>query len=94
MAKGKSAEWLTEDGLLILKGLERDGCSDKQIYERIGISKQTYYSRFLGAQTNIQTNYSQSKETLVLRFSVLGLTCLKHLDNSFLRNIVKRRIMC
>ena len=43
MAKGKSAEWLTEDGLLILKGLERDGCSDKQIYERIGISKQTFY---------------------------------------------------
>ena len=53
MAKGKSAEWFTEDGLLILKGLARDGCSDKQIYERIGISKQTYYSRFLGAQTNI-----------------------------------------
>ena len=43
MAKGKSAEWLTEDGLLILKGLARDGCSDKQIYERIGISKQTFY---------------------------------------------------
>ncbi len=43
MAKGKSAEWLTEDGLLILKGLARDGCSDKQIYGRIGISKQTFY---------------------------------------------------
>ncbi len=43
MAKGKSAEWLTEDGLLTLKGLARDGCSDKQIYDKIGISKQTFY---------------------------------------------------
>lgn len=42
-AKGKSAQWLTEEGLLKLKELARGGYSDRQIYEEIGISKQTFY---------------------------------------------------
>lgn len=43
MAKGKSAGWLTEEGLLQIKGMARDGYSDKDIFESIGISKQTFY---------------------------------------------------
>lgn len=42
-ARGKFAEWLTEDGLLRIKGMSRDGFTDIQIYETIGISRQTFY---------------------------------------------------
>lgn len=49
MAKGKYQEWLTEDGLLILKGWARDGLTDIEIAKKIGISQDTFYrwvSRF------------------------------------------------
>lgn len=42
-AKGKYREWLTEDGLLTLKGWAREGLSDRQIAENIGISRGTFY---------------------------------------------------
>ena len=42
-ARGKFAEWLTEDGLLRIKGMSRDGFTDVQIYQTIGISRQTFY---------------------------------------------------
>ena len=42
-AKGKYKEWLTEDGLLTLKGWAREGLTDKQIAENIGISRGTFY---------------------------------------------------
>ena len=29
MAKGKYAEWITEDGLLLLEGWARDGLTDE-----------------------------------------------------------------
>ena len=44
MAKGKYQEWLTDDGLLILKGYARDGLTDLEIAKKIGISKQTFYN--------------------------------------------------
>lgn len=43
MAKGKYQEWLTEDGLTMLRGWARDGLTDKQIADKIGITKQTLY---------------------------------------------------
>ena len=43
MAKGKYAEWITEDGLLLLEGWARDGCNDDQIAGKIGISRSTFY---------------------------------------------------
>lgn len=49
MAKGKYQEWLTDDGLLILKGWARDGLTDEEIAKRIGISSKTlyeWYNRF------------------------------------------------
>lgn len=39
--KGKYAEWITEDGLLMVKGWARDGLSNVQIADRIGISQST-----------------------------------------------------
>lgn len=43
MAKGKYHEWLTEEGLLLLSGWARDGLTDKEIAERIGITTTTLY---------------------------------------------------
>ena len=43
MAKGKYAEWLTPDGLLLLEGWARDGLTDEQIAGNIGINPATLY---------------------------------------------------
>ena len=43
MAKGKYQEWITEEGLLKLEGWARDGLTDEQIAENMGISRQTLY---------------------------------------------------
>ena len=43
IAKGKYEEWLTADGLLRVQGWARDGLSDEQIAQNIGISPSTYY---------------------------------------------------
>lgn len=41
--KSKADEWLTSDGLLRVKGWARDGLTDKQIAEKIGIGVRTLY---------------------------------------------------
>lgn len=41
MAKGKYEEWLTEDGLLQLEAWARNGLTDQQIAENIGICRDT-----------------------------------------------------
>nr|DAP99262.1 MAG TPA: terminase small subunit [Caudoviricetes sp.] len=43
MAKGKYQEWLTKEGLLRLQGWARDGLTDEQIAENIGINVGTLY---------------------------------------------------
>lgn len=43
MAKGKYAEWLIEDGLLKLQGWARDGLTDEQIAQNMGINVSTLY---------------------------------------------------
>lgn len=43
MAKGKYQEWLTPDGLLLLEGWARDGLTDEQIAQKIGIRRSTFY---------------------------------------------------
>ena len=43
IAKGKYHEWITPDGLLVLKGYARDGLKDIEIAEKIGISQETFY---------------------------------------------------
>ena len=42
-ARGKYQEWLTEEGLLKLEGWARDGLTDEQIAENIGIGTTTLY---------------------------------------------------
>lgn len=43
MAKAKAEEWLTDERLVILEGWARDGLTDEQIAENIGISARTLY---------------------------------------------------
>ena len=43
MAKGKFTYWLTDDGLLLLEGWARDGLTDEQIAQKIGIKTSTLY---------------------------------------------------
>lgn len=43
MAKGKYQEWLTPEGLLRIEGWARDGLTDEQMAENIGISTSTLY---------------------------------------------------
>ncbi len=44
MAKGKYKYWLTPEGLLKLEGWARDGLTDEQIAENMGISRSTLNS--------------------------------------------------
>jgi transcriptional regulator with XRE-family HTH domain len=41
MAKGKAQYWITEEGLLKIGAWARDGLSDKQIADNMGISRST-----------------------------------------------------
>lgn len=43
MAKGKYEYWLTDDGLLLLSAWARDGATDREIAERMGIAESTLY---------------------------------------------------
>ena len=43
MAKGKYAEWLEGDNLILLKGWARDGLTDEQIAHNMGIHVSTLY---------------------------------------------------
>ena len=44
VAKGKYQEWLTEDGLLLLRKWARNGLTDEEIAENMGISIRTFYT--------------------------------------------------
>ena len=43
MCKGKYQQWLTEEGQIRLQGWARDGLSDEQLAQKIGISASTLY---------------------------------------------------
>lgn len=43
MAKGKYHEWLTPEGLIRIQGWARDGLTDAQIAEKMGINVATLY---------------------------------------------------
>ncbi|NNU85333.1 helix-turn-helix domain-containing protein [Geobacillus sp. BMUD] len=43
MAKPKYDEWLTEEGLMLIEGWARDGLTDEQISQNMGINPSTLY---------------------------------------------------
>ncbi|MDR1465430.1 MAG: helix-turn-helix domain-containing protein [Oscillospiraceae bacterium] len=44
MAKGKYEKWETEEGFILLQGWARDGLSNEQIAQNMGIAAATLYS--------------------------------------------------
>jgi predicted DNA-binding protein YlxM (UPF0122 family) len=61
MAKGKYERWLTEDGLVLLRGWARDGLSNEQIAKNMGISAKTLYD-WLKAHGKISEAIKKGKE--------------------------------
>lgn len=43
MAKGRYKEWLTKDSLLLLESYAREGLTDDQIAQKMGIGRSTFY---------------------------------------------------
>lgn len=56
MAKGKYQRWLEPEGLQLLEGWARDGLTDEQIADNMGISTSTLY--------DWKNKYSEISETL------------------------------
>jgi transposase-like protein len=59
--KGKFQEWLTEDGLTRLTGWARDGLTDEQIAQNIGINRATLYD-WIKRYDNIANAIKKGKE--------------------------------
>ena len=60
IAKGIFEKWLEPDGLLLLQGWARDGLTDEQIAQRIGISTKTLY-RWKNAHSSIRLALKKGK---------------------------------
>lgn len=73
MAKGKYEYWLTPEGLLKLEGWARDGLTDEQIAENMGISRST-----LNAWKD---KYSDISDTLKKGKEVVD----RHVENALLK---------
>ena len=44
MARADINDWLTDEGLILIEGWARDGLTDEQIAENMGISRTTLYN--------------------------------------------------
>lgn len=56
MAKGKYQDWITPEGLISIEGWARDGLTDAQIADKMGINVSTLYA--------YQNKYSEIKEAI------------------------------
>lgn len=63
MAKGKYEYWLTPEGLLKLEGWARDGLTDEQIAENIGIHRDTL-SEWKKKYSDISDTLKRGKEVV------------------------------
>lgn len=61
MAKGKYQEWLTPEGLIKIEGWARDGLTDEQISQNMGIGKTTLY-RWESEHREIWESLKKGKE--------------------------------
>lgn len=65
MAKGKYHDWLTEDGLLQLKGWARDGLDDKEIADKMGINRSTLYD-WIRRFSTISNTIKEGRKPIVI----------------------------
>ena len=63
MAKGKYKNWLTPEGLLKLEGWARDGLTDEQIADNIGIRRETLIE-WKKKYPNISNTLKRGKEVI------------------------------
>jgi hypothetical protein len=63
MAKGKYQKWLEPEGLTLIEGWARDGLTDEQIAERMGINVATLY-RWKNDHCEICESLKKSKEVV------------------------------
>lgn len=61
--RGKYAEWLTNEGLLKLEGWARDGLTDEQIAQNIGIVPSTLYA-WINRYPEISESLKRGKEVV------------------------------
>lgn len=63
MAKGKYQRWLEPDGLLLLEGWARDGLTDEQLAEKMGINPSTLYD-WKNRHPEISNSLKKGKEVV------------------------------
>lgn len=63
MAKGKYQEWLEPEGLLKIEGWARDGLTDEQIADKMGIHVSTLYD-WKNAHGEISESLKRGKEVI------------------------------
>lgn len=63
MAKGKFKRWLEPDGLILLEGWARDGLTDEQIANKMGINVATLY-RYKQSYCEICNALKKGKEVV------------------------------
>lgn len=63
MAKGKFQRWLEPDGLILLEGWARDGLTDEQIANKMGINVATLY-RYKQSYCEICNALKKGKEVV------------------------------
>lgn len=63
MAKGRYHDWITDDGLLRLEAWARDGLTDEQIANNIGIRRETLYD-WKKKYPNISNSLKRGKEVV------------------------------
>lgn len=82
MAKGKYEEWLEPDGLLRLEAWARDGLTDEQIANNMGISRVTLYE-YKNKYPNISNALKRGKEVIDIEVEnalykrAVGYTCVE-----------------
>ena len=64
--KSKVDEWLTPDGLLLLKGWARNGLKDTLIAKNMGITAKTLYE-WKNKYSDIREALKKAKNPLILR---------------------------
>lgn len=77
MAIGKYKKWLEKENLILLEGWARDGLTDEQIAERMGISTTTLY-RWKSEHREIWESLKKGKE--VIDYQVENALLQKALD--------------